>query len=477
MISRSLKSIALLTCYLWTLSNGNAEAAELPRTKTPIKHLVVIFQENVSFDHYFATYPFASNPPGEPVFTALPNTPSAINTLQHAKLLTNNPNHSNPANETGASDPFRLDVTQAATADQDHGYSSEQAAFDNLAMDLFPLKTGRGSKGGAGTFFTKGQVMGYYDGNTVTALWNYAQHFAMSDNSFGTTFGPSTPGAINLVSGQTNGVILPANYQLKSDGSYAKGRVEPDGVNGWTLIGDADPTGDVCSKGATLLMSGKNIGDLLNSRDITWGFFEGGFDLAQTNINGTTGCSRSTTSDITKVASADYVPHHQPFQYYASTANPQHIRPSSVGLIGTSRDGGANHQYDMTDFYAALKNGNLPAVSFLKAPAYQDGHAGYSDPLDEQNFVVTAINTLQASPDWKNTAVIILYDDSDGWYDHASAIVNSSAIPGLDVLNGDMCGIRKATCWCGRKARSGPLRIRNASTTFGCFSLCEVKFC
>ena len=51
----------------------------------------------------------------------------------------------------------------------------------------------------------KSLPMGYYDGNTVTALWNYAQNFAMSDNSFGTTFGPSTPGALNLVSGQTHG--------------------------------------------------------------------------------------------------------------------------------------------------------------------------------------------------------------------------------------------------------------------------------
>jgi phospholipase C len=49
--------------------------------------------------------------------------------------------------------------------------------------------------------------MGYYDGNTVTALWNYAQQFAMSDNSYGTTFGPSTPGAINLISGQTGGIV------------------------------------------------------------------------------------------------------------------------------------------------------------------------------------------------------------------------------------------------------------------------------
>ncbi len=50
--------------------------------------------------------------------------------------------------------------------------------------------------------------MGYYDGNTVTAFWNYAQHFAMSDNSFGTGFGPSTPGAVNLISGNTGGAVL-----------------------------------------------------------------------------------------------------------------------------------------------------------------------------------------------------------------------------------------------------------------------------
>ena len=64
----------------------------------------------------------------------------------------------------------------------------------------------------------------------------------------------------------------------------------------------------------------------------------------------------------------------------------------------------ANHQYDIDDFYAAVKAGNFPAVSFLKAPGYQDGHAGYSDPLDEQTFIVHVINFLQQQPDWKNTA-------------------------------------------------------------------------
>ncbi len=79
----------------------------------------------------------------------------------------------------------------------------------------------------------------------------------------------------------------------------------------------------------------------------------------------------------------------------------------------------ANHGYDLEDFYAAVKAGNFPAVSYIKMPAYQDGHAGYSDPLDEQAGNVELINFLQKQPEWRDTAVIITYDDSDGWYDHA----------------------------------------------------------
>ena len=419
------------------------QGAATAATATPIKHLVVIFQENVSFDHYFATYPKAANPAGEPEFTAAADTPTDVDTLARAGLLTGNPNKTNAMNGADAAAPFRLDITQAGTAGQDHGYTAEQAAYNNYAMDLFPLHTGRGTKGGVGTFGTKGLVMGYYDGNTVTALWNYAQHFAMSDNAYSTTFGPSTPGAINLVSGQTNGMILPDGYTLEKDGTYDGGRVVPDGNGNWTMISDLDPTGDICSnpKYPTALMAGKNIGDLLNARNISWGFFEGGFDLTATNADGSTGCARSTTSSLINVKSADYIPHHQPFQYYLSTANLKHVRPSSPDVIGTSNDGGANHQYDMTDFWAALKVGNFPAVSFLKAPAYQDGHAGYSDPLDEQEFVADTVNKLEQTADWKSTAIVILYDDSDGWYDHAHAIVNPSAIPvkGYDVLNGEAC--------------------------------------
>ena len=159
-------------------SNGSGKTDHL-KTATPIKHLVVIYDENVSFDHYFATYPQAANPPGEPKFTALSATPQ-VNNLASANLLTNNPNFTNQENGAAAANPFRLDRTQAATADQNHGYTAEQQAYDGGKADLFPKYTGKATPGGAGAFGTKGQVMGYYDGNTVTALWNYAQHYAMS---------------------------------------------------------------------------------------------------------------------------------------------------------------------------------------------------------------------------------------------------------------------------------------------------------
>jgi phospholipase C len=407
-----------------------AVQAQRNSTATPIKHVVIIFGENVSFDHYFGTYPYAANPSNEPRFVAAPGTPSVSGYT--AGLFYNNPNLLNKAgNAGGASNPFRLDRSQSATADQDHDYGPEQQAFHGGLMDAFPQYTGTPGPPPSGQG-TKALVMGYYDGNTVTALWNYAQRFAMNDNSYNTTFGPSTPGAINLISGQTNGI---------ADQSNASGDVVEDGDGGYTLISDADPIGDVCSTttGGLVQLSGKNVGDLLNARGITWGFFEGGFDLTKKNPNGTTGCLRSHTSGVTNTKKADYIPHHQPFQYYASTANPKHLRPSSAWAIGQSDQ--ANHQYDSDDFFIAVQAGNFPAVSFLKAPGYQDAHAGYSDPLDEQAFVVKTINFLQQSRDWDSTAVFIAYDDSDGWYDHQLGQIVNQSTTAADALTGPgACG-------------------------------------
>jgi phospholipase C len=410
------------------------------KNASPIKHVVVIFQENVSFDHYFGTYPNAlNNSDSEPRFVARHNTPT-VNGYSPLLLL-KNPNL-NPINGISATNPFRLSRAQALTASQNHNYGPEQAAYNKGVMDIYPKTTGAAGPPPAAPpaiVNTTGLVMGYYDGNTVTAYWNYAQNFAMSDNSFSTGFGPSTPGAVNLISGQTNGVIKTIN----GTGNQTAG-----GNGSLTMIGDADPIGDVCS-GATKnqgTMGGQNIGDLLNAAGVSWGWFQGGFDLTITNTNGTTGCKRSSTGVAGQTA-ADYSPHHNPFEYYTSTANPAHTRPASIAEIG--HNGPANHEYDINDFFAAVSANNLPAVSYLKAIAAQDGHPGNSDPLDEQIFVVNVINALQKSKDWESTAVFILYDDSDGWYDHQlSPILNQSTSP-ADALTGP------GTCGDGSTALAG----------------------
>jgi len=443
------KALALVMSATIVMSGCNSALTSYPTPPTTpvtpttsakvIKHVVVIFDENISFDHYFGTYPNAANSDGTP-FTAAAGTPIPNNYISNPALLTANPNL-NPANlntsaNSSPANPFRLSASQAGTADQDHDYGAEQSAFDGGAMDLFPLSVGtpNSSTLQAATDANKlanttALTMGYYDGNTVTALWNYAQHYAMSDNSFGTTFGPSTVGALNLVSGQTNGAI--------SMTASAVGDVTPDGVGGYTETDDPDPNNDVCSSSESVAMSGKNIGDLLSAANVTWGFFEGGFNLTATNPGGSTGCNRSTNAVNIPghPAKADYIPHHEPFQYYASTANPNHNRPTSGIAIGAADPNGANHQYDTSDFMSVVATGNIPAVSFLKAPGYQDAHAGYSDPLDEQTWLVNTINSIESSPAWSSTAIIIAYDDSDGWYDHATSFVNGSATSS-DSLNG-----------------------------------------
>ena len=103
-----------------------------------------------------------------------------------------------------------------------------------------------------------------------------------------------------------------------------------------------------------------------------------------------------------------------------------------------------------------MKAGHFPAVSYLKAASYQDGHAGYSDPLDEQAAIVRLVNFLQRRPEWKDTAVILTWDDSDGWYDHAYAKPTSPSFDASDQLNGNgVCGAGQALPGLGGKPVNG----------------------
>jgi len=505
-----------------TTAGANGPAAAAGATATPIKHVVVIFQENVSFDHYFGTYPKAANTSGEPFFASR-STPS-VNGLAgtagaggHGNLLTNNPNLDAGGHQV---DPRRLDpanTNDVITCDQDHDYNDEQKAFDGGAMDKFVTSVGTATgTGGTGQACAASDVMNYYDGNTVTALWNYAQQFAMSDNSYGTTFGPSAPGAVNLVSGNTDGVGQSIN------GAATDGDTVSDGVGGTALISDAQPYYDDCSTRDAVSLTGENIGDELDQAGLSWGWFQGGFRPTTTFATAAPGQPTSTfTPDEFKgkfaVAPAsdqglcnavhpvgaaiggtggltaggtnygnkdDYIAHHEPFNYYASTANPHHLAPASLAAIGTDTQtfstgvpqfDTANHQYDTSDFDAlvgAIAHGylspdHLPATSFLKAPGYEDGHAGYSDPDDEQQFVVKEIDALEQTPDWASTAVVISYDDSDGFYDHAfSGVHNASNTAAVATPPGPQ-DFLDGTGLCGDAATTPPLAGASGRCGYG----------
>lgn len=380
------------------LSITTLAGAKTPPTTTPIKYLVIIFQENRTFDHYFGTYPYAQNNPGETKFNRKRNTPSVNGLTSTLQTLNQN-----------LDQPFRVSPSEANLCAPGHDYALLQESIDRGLNDAFVQTTGAEPPPICGN-----KIMAYFDGNSVTALWNYAQVFSMSDNFHATGIAPSTLGAINLISGQTSGAS-PANI-VKPPLTLV--------LNG-TIVNDIDPKYDKCSLAPTVELSGKNVGNLLNEKGITWGFFEAGF--ADCN---------ATHPGPTNLPVIDYVAHHNPFQYYQSTSNPDHLPPSSPKMIGKTDQ--ANHQYDISDFWTAMESGNLPSVSILKASHSQDGHPGTSTPLMEQLFIVPIINKLQTLPQWKEMAIIIAYDDSGGWYDHeVPTIINDSqtALDNFSAVN------------------------------------------
>jgi phospholipase C len=212
-----------------------------------------------------------------------------------------------------------------------------------------------------------------------------------------------------------------------------------DEVIAGSVIGDPDGAFDDCSSTDVVGMKSTNlnIGNLLSARGISWGWFQGGFTPSSV-VNGKAVCA-TKTNRIDGTPETAYSAHHNPFNYYLSTSNPHHLAPKNLAEVG--HDGVANHQYDLSWFTKAAAAGNLPAVSYLKANRAQDGHPGNSSPLDEQVFIVNIINFLQSLPDWDSTAVIITYDDSDGWYDHAMSPILDQSNSAQDALTGtSACG-------------------------------------
>jgi phospholipase C len=436
-----------------------ASSAAPAATATPIRHLVVIVDSGVSYDHYFGTYPYVTNSDGH-YFKASSSTPKITTGLYSkwtpvtkkpkspagvfGQLLTNNPNQDLPQ---------RLGHNQVLTCAQNDGYTAEQDDVDGGHDDQYVEHQLTPDCGAADLSPTNrpGVVMDYYDGNTVTALWNYAQHYAMSVANYDSTFGPSNLGAVNLIGGDTEGAY--AVSPTSTSTTFNSDAVSPLAGGTGTLYGSIDPAYDSCSDashttGASVgVLTGINVGNLLNARNVTWGWFQGGFAPTGTNSAGYAVCG-STHTDLAGKTVQDYTPDLDPFQFYQSTANPKHLAPTSEAAIGTTDR--ANHQYDLSDFFETLQDGNMPAVSYLAAPAYENGNSATSDPLDEQQFLVNTINQIEKSPDWASTAIVVTYDGSGGWYDNATPPnVNGSDAPQDATVCAKSVSLGSATNRCG----------------------------
>jgi phospholipase C len=332
-------------------------------TTTPIKHVVVIYDENESFDHYFGTYPYSANTDGTDFCPAagtagLPGSTDTVNTELAAGLVPDStlgtpitggscstysgvtPNPEAVATPPVADptspnpneyQPQRIPDTAAVTCDNNHSYTPEEEAEDGGKMDKFVQFTSADCTIPGSPNSSPGIGMDYYDGNSVTGLWNYAQHYAMSDNSWDASFGPTMIGGLNMFGGTTFSTVTGSAYISNDNPEF-------DDIDGQSGI-----------------MGGNNIGTLMNAKNVSWGWFEGGFANPSQTVTNVDGASQDAFSSI----------YDNP-DWWESTSNADHTAPASPDEIGFN--GPANHQYDLSLFADALNGtggATLPAVSFL----------------------------------------------------------------------------------------------------------------
>jgi acid phosphatase len=165
------------------------------------------------------------------------------------------------------------------------------------------------------------------------------------------------------------------------------------------------------------------IGDSLSASGLDWAYYSGGWDNAAGVTTGpgwTNGPGPSCSQPTFTAAKFPYCPdllfqfHHQPFNYYDKyksllDANGHETNQERIA-----------HLKDEADFVAASKRGQLPAVSFVKPLGPENEHPGYTGVSQGDAHLVDLIKTIQTSPQWKSTAIVITYDEFGGSWDHAA---------------------------------------------------------
>jgi phospholipase C len=255
-------------------------------------------------------------------------------------------------------------VQTLATADLNHNLPTYVASWDNGKMDKFA--------------YTNGDLaMQYYDntisgqatdGKTygISTLWAYAQQYALADNLFSSAMNSEPADELYMVAATIH------NSRTASALPYY------DPCDAFQ-ISSSGGVGTI-----SVPLTETNVGDQLTANNVPWVFYQTSYANAQ---NGT--C-------------LDYVPQENPFQYFTSTQNSSHIQ-----------------NFTMPVFKSALSNGTLPAVTWITPDGAHDMHPGPGNNiLDGIEWLDQLVQAVQNSSEWQSTAIVVLFDEGGGWYDH-----------------------------------------------------------
>ena len=467
---------ALVAGRLAPLARAQAPAApDLPGLRDKVDHIIVIFQENRSFDHYFGAY----RPPGgaevaglldhegqlDRRFSGLQKTaagvpypylpmPYQVPGFAPA-LLENRPFHLGPYIPAASNAPW----------DPAHNFFRMFAQINGGQMDRFVSLAHAGkhvfadkepAPGSVQSMLASstpsGAVIGFYTRDDLPFYHRLADEYVLFDHFFQAMSGGSTGNALYLAAARSAQWSKPPQSAI--GGSLSAGFEQPYDKNG-ILINDVAPI-----NGPTEAFMGPidrcpppeeqtypNIGDRLTDASLSWAWYNEAWNAVKPWATKT--AFGSGDGSVVVDAPWSYVSHHNPFQYY----------PSWFANVKAGR------MRDSDDFLEDLKTGRLPNVSFIKATGGHDEHPQDSAPRWGEAWVMGLLKAIGESRLWEKSAVIITYDEGGGFWDHV-------APPTPDAYG---CGTRVPALLISPWARRGHIDHRVADTT-SILALIEARF-
>src|SRR5665647_169903 len=383
--------LILTILFASAITVSQANSADSAPELAQINHIIVIYLENHSFDNLYGMFPSANGlaqaanaPPqtdsdGKP-FAVLPP-------VKDARFPTDLTNRPFPIDQYVPADEKIGDLV--------HRFYQNQAQINVGRNDRFATISD-----------AAGLVMGYYDGSKLP-LWQYAKKYTLADNFYQSAFCGSFLNHFWLVCACTPRyldapeevrVLLDAQGQLIKDGA-----VTPDGY----AVNTLQPTNPPYKPGAAPakrlpLQEAPTIGDKLTEKGISWAWYSGGWNDA-----------------VSGHADKEFQYHHQPFVYFSNFTEGSQAR--------------LQHLKDEFDLIANIDRGNLPAVSFYKPLGALNEHPGYADVLSGDKHIAEIISRIEHSSLWKDSVIIVTYDENGGFWDHAAPPIKDRWGPGSRV--------------------------------------------